>query len=153
MDGAAAHRAAVNASLYQRLGGAEAVAAVIDETIDRHAANPVLAHRFRGQDLPQLKILAVSFISAGAGGPCLDLTPGATPQYAGMRFCPAELEAVLGDLADTLLEQSVRAAEIEEVLGLFRASSGEPPGTNEERGLRSLQIHGADPGPDHPRRR
>ncbi len=150
MDGATAHRAAVNASLYQRLGGAEAVAAVIDEAIDRHAANPVLAHRFRGQDLPQLKDLGAGFVSAGAGGPCLGLAPGATPSYAGMRFCPAELEAVLGDLADSLLEQGVGAAEIEEVLRLFRAISGEPPGTNQERGLRSLHIHGSDSGPDHP---
>ena len=150
MDGAAAHRAAVSASLYQRLGGAVAVAAVSDEAIDRHAANPMLAHRFRGQDLPRLKDLGVGFISAGAVGPCLDLAPNATPRYAGMRFCPAELEAVLGDLAETLLEQSVCPAEIEELLGLFRAISGEPSGTNQERGLRSLHIHGSDPGPDHP---
>jgi len=140
----------VSASLYQRLGGAVAVAAVIDDAIDRHAANPMLAHRFRGQDLPQLKALGVGFLSPGAGGPCLDLAPGATPQYAGMRFCPAELQAVVGDVADALLEQGVGAAEIDEVLGLFRTISGQQPGTNQERGPHSLQIHRFDHGPDHP---
>lgn len=125
MDGSAAHTAAVSASLYQRLGGAATVAAVIDDAIDRHAANPLLAHRFRCQDLPQIKTLGVDFLSAGAGGPCVDLALSATPLHVGMRCCPAELQAVLGDVADALAEQGVGAAEVAEVLSLFRAISGQ----------------------------
>lgn len=43
---------AVNASLYDRLGGAAAVAAVVDDAVDRHAANPALAPLFCGKDRP-----------------------------------------------------------------------------------------------------
>lgn len=134
MDGAAAHTPAVSASLYQRLGGAATVAAVIDDAIDRHAANPLLAHRFREQDLPQIKTLGVGFLSAGAGGPCVDqAAPRATPQHAGMRFCPAEMQAVLGDIADALIEQGVGAAEVAEVLRLFRVISGQQAETSLSR--------------------
>ena len=36
------------ASLYQRLGGVEGIASIVDDSVDRHAANPALAARFRG---------------------------------------------------------------------------------------------------------
>ncbi len=36
---------AVTASLIQRLGGAGSVAVIVDDAVDRHAANPLLAAR------------------------------------------------------------------------------------------------------------
>lgn len=57
----------VNACLYDRLGGAAAVAAVVDDAVDRHAANPALAPLFSGKYLPQLKALGVSVFSARVG--------------------------------------------------------------------------------------
>lgn len=127
MDIAAADIAAVSASLYQRLGGAAGLAAVVDDAVDRHAANPKLAHRFHGQDLPQLKALGVSFLSVGAGGPCVDPAPGATPRHAGMCFSAAELQDVVGDVADALVERGVGAVEVDEVVSLFHAMSAPPP--------------------------
>jgi len=47
----------VNASLYDRLGGAAVVAALVDDAVDRLAANPALAPPFCGKDLPQLRAL------------------------------------------------------------------------------------------------
>ena len=115
MDGALADIAAVTASLYLRLGGAAGVAAVVDDAVDRHAANPTLAPRLRGLELPQLKALGVGFLSARVGGPHHD----AAPQHARLSFSPAELQAVVGDDLDTLAEHGVGAAEIGEVVGLF----------------------------------
>ena len=115
MGGALADIAAVTASLYLRLGGAAGVAAVVDDAVDRHAANPTLAPCMRGLDLPQLKALGVGFLSARAGGPPHD----AAPQHARLSFIPAELQAVVGDDLDTLAEHGVGAAEIGEVVGLF----------------------------------
>jgi len=54
----------VNASLYDRLGGAALVAALVDDAVDRLAANPALAPPFCGKDLPQLRALGVSVFSA-----------------------------------------------------------------------------------------
>ena len=115
MDGALADIAAVTASLYLRLGGASGVPAVVDDAVDRHAANPTLAPRMRGLDLPQLKALGVGFLSARASGPHHD----AAPQHASLTFTPTELQAVVGDNLDTLAEHGVGAAEIGEVVGLF----------------------------------
>lgn len=52
-------------TLYQRLGGAERIAAILEESIDRHAVNPLLAPRLRGKDLPRLKELGMQFLRAG----------------------------------------------------------------------------------------
>ena len=176
MGGALADIEAVTASLYLRLGGAAGVAAVVDDAVDRHAANPTLAPRLRERDLPQLKALGVGFLSARAGGPHHD----AAPQHARLSFSPAELQAVVGDDLDTLAEHGVGAAEIGEVVGLFHtldpaldpawtevpshaprhAPTGQPPdraatapGTIEERRLPSLHIRRSDVGPAQPPRR
>ncbi len=123
MDGAAAGLKAVSASLYQRLGSAAGVAALVDDVVDRHAANPALTALFRGQDLPQLKALGERVLSAGAGGPGQDLTISAQTQHVGMRFSPAQLQAVVGDVTDALIEQGVGAVEVGEVLALLRAGN------------------------------
>jgi hemoglobin len=116
--------AAVTESLYQRLGGAAGVAAIVDDAVDRHAANPVLAPRLRGKDLPQLKSLGVTFLVAGSGGPPLHETcamPAMSAVQAGMRFSADEMDAVIADVAATMVEQGAGAAEVGEVIRLYRA--------------------------------
>lgn len=122
MGGAAPASAVVTASLYQRLGGAAVLAAVVDDALDRHAANPTLAPRFRGLDLPQLKGLALGFLSASAGGPGDGLAPDLEPWHAAMCFSPTQLQAVVGDLNDALREKGVGAIEVGEVLNLYVAT-------------------------------
>ena len=91
MGRAHADLCSVNACLYDRLGGAAAVAAVVDDAVDRHAANPALAPLFCGKDLPQLKALGASVFSARVGGPCSSKAAGPTLPDAGMRISPAAL--------------------------------------------------------------
>lgn len=111
-------------SLYQRLGGAVGIAAIVDDAVDRHAANPLLASRLRGKDLPQLKSLGVTFLVAGSGGPPLDescVMPAMSAVQAGMRFSAREMDAVIADVAAAMVEQGAGAAEVGEVIGLYRA--------------------------------
>lgn len=130
MDGALADLAAVKPSLYQRLGGTAGVAAVIDDAVDRHAANPALAARFHGLDLPELKAQGVSFLVAASGGPergpDLGSPAGPAQQHAGMGFSSAELQAVVGDVAQALAEQGAGVAEVGEVAGLIRQLNRPP---------------------------
>jgi len=117
----------VNASLYDRLGGATAVVAVIDNAVDRHAANPALASLFCGKDLPQLKALGVSVFSARVGGPCSSEAAGSALPGAGMSFGPAELQAVAGDLAEALREQGVDTVVVAEIVNHLYAARGAAP--------------------------
>jgi hemoglobin len=116
---------AVTESLFQRLGGTAGIAALVDEAVDRHAANPVLAPRFRGKDLPQLKVLGVTFLAAGSGGPSLHESRATGVAPAGMRFSVDEVDAVIADVAAAMVEQGAGAAEVGEVIHLYRALEGE----------------------------
>ena len=120
-------------SLYQRLGGAAGLVTIVDNAVDRHAANPTLVARFRGQDLPQLKTLSVSFLSAGTGGPRWGEACGARAAHAGMRFSDDELTAVVDDVAAALVDQGADAAEVGEVISLFRALKGESRAADSDR--------------------
>ena len=111
----------VNAGLYERLGGAAAVAAVVDDAVDRHAANPALAPLFCGKDLPQLKAQGVSVFSARVGGPCSSEAAGETLPDPGMRFSPAELQAVVCDMTEALREQGIGTGEVEEFVNALPA--------------------------------
>ncbi len=108
-------------SLYQRLGGAVGIAAIVDDAVDRHAANPLLAPRLRGKDLPQLKSLGVTFLIAGCGGPPLHETCVMPAAPAGMRLSADEMNSVIADVAAAMVEQGAGAAEVGEVIGLYRA--------------------------------
>lgn len=127
MDRAHADLGAVNASLYERLGGAAAVAAVVDDAVDRHAANPALAPLFCGKDLPQLKALGVSVFSARVGGPCGTEAAAPVLPNAGMRFNPAELRALVGDMTEALREQGIGTADVGEIVNLLYAARDAAP--------------------------
>lgn len=125
MDALPAAIPAVTEGLYQRLGGAAGVAAIVDDAVDRHAANPVLAPRLRGRDLPQLKSLSVRFLSAGSGGPALHENRAMPTLHDGMRFGDVEAAAVVADVAAAMVEQGAGAVEVGEVISLLRALKGE----------------------------
>lgn len=133
---------AVTERLYQRLGAAAGVAAIVDDAVDRHAVNPLLGALLRGRDLPQLKALGVSLLVAGSGGPALHETGAVPTAHAGMRFSDDELDAVIADVAAAMVEQGAGAAEIGEVISLVHALKGEAP-----LGPASGSV-GNDPGTD-----
>ncbi len=106
-------------TLYQRLGGADRIACIVDDAIDRHAVNPVLAPRLRGRDLPELKALGTSLVCAHIGGP-----PGDGPwdprlTRNGVRVSKREYGATREDVVAALCEQGVADAEAEDVLALL----------------------------------
>jgi hemoglobin len=88
-------------TLYQRLGGAERIASLIEESIDRHAVNPLLAPRFRGKDLPRLKELGLQFLCAA------------------LSVSEPELAAAIGDIVAALNAQGVGPAEVNEVVAVL----------------------------------
>ncbi len=99
-------------TLYQRLGGAERIAAIIEDSIDRHAVNPILAPRLRGKDLPRLKDLGVQFLCA-------------------LNMSEQELAAAIDDIAAALSVQGIAPGEVNEVVGILYSLKGHEHASSE----------------------
>jgi hemoglobin len=112
-------------TLYQRLGGVDRIAAVIDDAIDRHAVNPLLAPRFRGKDLPRLKQLGTQFFCAGIGGPQRYEGRELRTAHAGMNISEQEFLSAIDDIIAALNEQGAAPAEVNEVVALLFSLKGE----------------------------
>jgi hemoglobin len=56
-------------SIYEQIGGQEALIAVVDDFYDRVLADPELAVFFNGTNMPRLKGMQVEFFAAALGGP------------------------------------------------------------------------------------
>lgn len=114
-------------TLYERLGGAERIASIVDDAVDRHAVNPALAHRFAGKDLPRLKQLATRLLCAGAGGPQADAAGSLLAAQDGPAMSELEFLATMDDLAAALDGQGVAGREANEVMAILYALQLEAP--------------------------
>lgn len=106
-------------TLYQRLGGASRIASIIEDAIDRHAVNPVLAPRFRGKDLPRLKQLGTQFFCAGAGGPQRYEGRDLVTAHSGLNISETELVATMDDVVAALNAHDVGPSELNEVVAIL----------------------------------
>jgi hemoglobin len=111
----------VEGTLYHRLGGIERIAAVVDEAVDRHAVNPLLAPRFQGKDLPRLKRLGTQFFCAASGGP--KEFEGRDPRaaQAGMSVSEQEFLSAVDDIVAALDGQRIASADANEVVAILRS--------------------------------
>jgi hemoglobin len=106
-------------SLYQRLGGIEAITAVVDDFVANVAADSRINGRFANTDIPRLKRLLVEQICNGTGGPCTYTGRDMKTTHAGMGITDAEFDALVEDLVQSLDKLKVPAAEKEELLGIL----------------------------------
>jgi hemoglobin len=130
-------------SLYERLGGVFAIAAVIDHFSDAVVQNPIAGktsknpalrewHTRNLGRLPGLKWMRTLWVCAVAGGPFqyTATKPGATEvgleeAHRNLKISPEEFDAVAGELASTLDFFKVPVREKGEVLGAFAAHKNE----------------------------
>jgi hemoglobin len=116
---AACSSAPAQKSLYDRLGGQPAIAAVVDDFITNVAADPVVNKRFAGADIPKLKRLLVEQVCEASGGPCKYSGRTMKESHRGMDISDAEFNAMGGDMAKTLDKFRVPAQEKGEVIALL----------------------------------
>jgi hemoglobin len=122
-------------TLYDRLGGAYAIAAVIGRFSDRLLEDPSIVNAnpelrewhtvtYR-ERLPGLKFLRTLWVCAVAGGPFEYTAKGLEEAHRDLHVSPEVFDAVAGHLAETLDEFKVPEQEKQEVLGAFAAHKGE----------------------------
>ena len=104
-------------SLYQRLGGKEAITAVVDDFIGNVAGDARINKRFANANIPRLKMLLVEQICAASGGPCTYTGRDMTTAHTGMNIQPSEFDALVEDLVKSLDKFKVPEREKGELLG------------------------------------
>lgn len=130
-------------SLYERLGGVFAIAAVVDHFSDAVVKNPVVGqgsknpalrewHTEQLDRLPGLKFMRTLWVCNVAGGPFeyVGTKPGTTAlgleeAHRELRISPEEFDEVAAELERTLDVVGVPEREKEEVLAAFAAHKGE----------------------------
>src|SRR5262245_21871156 len=130
-------------SLYERLGGAFAIAAVIEHFSDAVVRNPIAGRQAANPHLQEwsmndpyrlsgLKFMRTLWVCDIAGGlqTYAATKPGRTPlgleeAHRELKISPAEFDAVSAELARSLDFFKVPQREKEEVLAAFAAHKGE----------------------------
>jgi hemoglobin len=130
-------------SLYERLGGAFAIAAVIDHFSDAVVQNPVVGQRSENPALrewhtnnlgrlPGLKFMRTLWVCNVAGGPFQfsATRPGSTvlgleEAHRELQISPEQFDEVAAELGRTLDAFKVPEREKDEVLAAFAAHKGE----------------------------
>ncbi len=130
-------------SLYERLGGVFAIAAVVDHFSDAVVKNPIVGKNSKNPALrawhtknlgrlPGLKFMRTLWVCAAAGGP-FKYTPtkpgktelGLEEAHRGLRISPEEFDEVAAELGRTLDFVKVPGREKKEVLAAFAAHKNE----------------------------
>ena len=104
-------------SLYQRLGGQEAITAVVAEFVGRTTTDPRIKFRFFNTDAENLKKLLVEFVCMATGGPCKYTGRSMEDSHAGMDLVDEEFTALVENLAGALDKFKVPEKEKGELLG------------------------------------
>jgi hemoglobin len=106
-------------SLYERLGGLDAITAVVDAFVARCAGDGRINAKFARSDVPRLKKMLVDQVREAAGGPCTYTGRTMKETHDGMGVTAGEFDALVGDLVATLDQFSVPSAEQNELLGIL----------------------------------
>lgn len=105
-------------SLYARLGGYDAIAAVVDDLVQRLAADPKLGRFWahRGADgIRREKQLVVNFVVDRAGGPLFYSGRDMVTSHKGMRISEDDWKVFMAHLQATLEKYQVPAQEKSDV--------------------------------------
>jgi hemoglobin len=130
-------------SLYERLGGVFAIAAVVDHFSEAVVKNPAVGQRSPNEELDEwstkhldrlagLKFMRTLWLCEAAGGPFTFAAtkPGSThlgleEAHRELHIAPAEFDEVAAELRRSHAAFDVPERETDEVLGAFAAHKGE----------------------------
>jgi hemoglobin len=109
-------------SLYDRLGGKQAITAVVDEFVSRVAADTRINAFFAQtasdpKRLATFKMKLVDQICQASGGPCKYTGKDMKTAHMGMGISSADFDALVGDLVGALDKFNVGAMEKDQLLG------------------------------------
>ena len=115
-------------TLYARLGGYDAIAAVADNLLPRLTGDGQLGRFWahRGEDgLKREKQLLIDFLCSCAGGPLMYTGRDMLTSHRGMRISESDWQRFKGHLNDTLAHFKLSEAEKNDVLAFIESTKSE----------------------------
>jgi hemoglobin len=116
------------ASLYQRLGGYDALAAVTDDFLGRLATDPQLGRFFVGHStdsVVRIRQHVIDFLCVATGGPCKYIGRDMKTAHTGLKITDADWDASVKALVATLDKFKVPEKEKTEVLTAISGLKGD----------------------------
>lgn len=105
-----------NVTLYEKLGGEEAIAQVVDYFYSLVLADKTVEKFFLNTDMEKQRKHQTKFISFALGGPNQYSGSSMTRAHEGMNIQPEHFEAIVKHLHDALAHFHVSEADIKEAL-------------------------------------
>jgi hemoglobin len=118
-------------TLYDRLGGRDAIVTVVDSFVARVAADNRINKKFARSNVPRVKTMLVEQICNATGGPCTYRGRSMKEAHRNMGVTDGEFDALVEDLVATLNQFNVAKADQDALLntlGSMRADIVERPG-------------------------
>jgi hemoglobin len=117
-------------SLYERLGGAGGIAALVDDIVEAHMENPLIKARFlpyreQTDTLAKVKQHTCDFFGAGSGGPEVYSGRSMRDTHRGMNISDEEYAAVVDDIMGTLKKHKIDEETRREVKTIVDSLKGD----------------------------
>jgi len=107
-------------SLYDRLGGADAINALTESWVARVGGDDRANGKFVRTDIDRLKKEVIDQLCEATGGPCTYTGRSMLETHAGMKVTAAEFDVVMQHLDAALDELNVPKTQRDELAGLLR---------------------------------
>ena len=107
-------------SLYDRLGGADAINALTESWVARVGGDDRANGKFVRTDIDRLKNEVIDQLCEATGGPCAYTGRSMLETHAGMKVTAGEFDVVMQHLDAALDELNVPKTERDELIGLLR---------------------------------
>ena len=112
-------------TLYERLGGAAALTAVVDDFVANVAADQKINHFFAKTDIPTFKKNLTDQLCAATGGGCTYAGKDMKTAHAGLGISNADWDALVGDLGKSLDKFKVKKADQKALVALLAPMKGD----------------------------
>jgi hemoglobin len=120
--------AAVSKTLYARLGGYDAIAAIVDEFLQTLASDPQMSRFAAGMNLERRKRnrqLTLDFLSAASGGPTLYLGQDLKTAHTGLEISASDWQIAMEHVQRALAKFKVPDQESKEFMAVLSSLADE----------------------------
>lgn len=116
---------AVARTLYDRLGGKDAITAVVDSFVAIVAKDARINKKFARSDVARVKSMLVDQVCSATGGPCTYSGRSMKEAHRNMGVTDGEFDALVEDLVASLNAYSVPKPEQDELLNALGTMKGD----------------------------